>query len=231
MISAKSAMFKYVERGSCDTVVLIPGWGTDYRIFDSLDLRFNYLLPLDFSPFAFEERLLIELEKNSLKRVSLFGWSLGGFTAADFAYKYSSLVNELILVSIRRKYSFQELAAIRSQLIRSKEGCLRSFYSRCFFRKEELFYSNSSLLENYREELDLNYLLEGLDYLEAREIRPGSLERVENITIIHGDQDTVAPIQEARDIKESLPRAGFISIQGAGHLPFLRKDFGQYAGS
>ena len=45
MISRKSE-FKLIDRGFKDTILLIPGWAADYRIFDSLDLEFNYLLPM-----------------------------------------------------------------------------------------------------------------------------------------------------------------------------------------
>jgi len=77
--------FKYLDRGSDKTIVLIPGWATDYRIFDSLNVKFNYLLPLDFSPDTFENVILNALEEKGIEKVSLFGWSLGAFLAAEFS--------------------------------------------------------------------------------------------------------------------------------------------------
>ena len=40
-----SVKFKYIDRQKPETAVLVPGWATDYRIFDTLDLDYNYLMP------------------------------------------------------------------------------------------------------------------------------------------------------------------------------------------
>ena len=74
MISAKSTIFKYVNKGYRDSIVFIPGWASDYRIFSNLDLDFNYLLPVEFYPFSFEKDLKEALEKNSIKKNSRIGF-------------------------------------------------------------------------------------------------------------------------------------------------------------
>ena len=73
MISRKPNQFKYVERRKRESMALIPGWATDYRIFDSLDLDFNYLVPVGFSPDSFEEDLIEALKEHNIKNLSLFG--------------------------------------------------------------------------------------------------------------------------------------------------------------
>ena len=35
----------------------------------------------------------------------------------------------------------------------------------------------------------------------------------------------MAPIEEAREIKESLPHAKFVTVENAGHMPFLENGF------
>jgi len=57
MISLKSE-FRFFNRGFKDTLVLIPGWATDYRIFNSLDLSYNYLLTTKLYHFNFNYALL-----------------------------------------------------------------------------------------------------------------------------------------------------------------------------
>jgi pimeloyl-ACP methyl ester carboxylesterase len=118
-------------------LVLVPGWASDWRIFNSLNLEFDYLVPLDFSPFSFEKGLLRALKKKS-GRVSLFGWSLGGFTAAGFAAKYPALIDELMLVSIRRRYLAEELGSINfiSSVLRKKSIFLplREIYSKSMLK-------------------------------------------------------------------------------------------------
>lgn len=217
--------FTYIDRDKKDSIVLIPGWATDYRIFDSLDLRFNYLIPIDFYPLNFERSLLEALEKNDIKRISLFGWSLGGFVAAEFASRHRELIVELILISIRKAYKKEELAEIKKYLKKNQKGYLYKFYTECFSKKEEMSWFKEKLLKDYCEGFDLNYLFNTLDYLQGAEIKPESLEGIEKIKIIHGECDRIAPIYEAIDIKNSLKQAEFISIENTGHIPFLKEDF------
>jgi pimeloyl-ACP methyl ester carboxylesterase len=73
--------------------------------------------------------------------------------------------------------------------------------------------------------LELDYLLRALDYLGSAQIRPSLLKDIEKVKIIHGECDAVAPLAEARDIQKALPRSRFISVKGAGHIPFLKQDF------
>lgn len=228
MISPQPTTFKYVDRGERSSIVLIPGWASDYRIFQSLDLKFNYLLPLNFSPFTFEKGLLSVLKKYSLDKISLFGWSLGGFLACEFSARYSSYVDELILVSIRNKYTREELEEINRSLEKSRKGCLYKFYSRCFHKNEHRDYFKRNFRKKYCEEMELGSLMSGLDYLSKTEIRTESLEKLEKITIVHGEFDKIAPLQEANNIKDNLPKAKFIVVQDTGHMPFLKEDFSHY---
>ncbi|NQT28027.1 MAG: alpha/beta hydrolase, partial [Candidatus Omnitrophica bacterium] len=147
--------FKYLDRGSDKTIVLIPGWATDYRIFNLLNIKFNYLLPLDSSPFSFEANLLKALEEKRIKKVSLFGWSLGGFLAAEFSIMHPKLVKELILVSIRKKYKQEEITGIKELLKKSKKGYLYRFYGQCFSKQMSLSWFKKNLLKTYCEDFDL----------------------------------------------------------------------------
>jgi len=222
---SEASPFKYVDRGYRHSIVLIPGWASDYRIFSTLDLRFNYLIPLHFSPFTFTKDILVALKKNNIAKISLFGWSLGAFVAKEFALGYTNLVDEVILIGIRKRYKTENLKDIREHLRKSKRGYLYKFYTQCFSRKEEMGWFRENLLKVYCEKLSLDDLLKGLDYLENTEMKPELLNGIEKVTIIHGKDDRIAPIQEAIDIKEKLPRARFVCIKNAGHIPFLKKDF------
>jgi len=224
----RETLFKYLDRGYQKSLVLIPGWAADYRIFDSLDLDFNYLLPLIFSPFTFEKSLVRVLGEKKIGKISLLGWSLGGFLGAEFAAKHTDLIDELILISIRKKYKEKEIAEIKELLKRSKKGYLYKFYTRCFSKKISLSRFKKNLFRRYCEELDLEYLLETLDYLGRTEIKPEELAGVGRIKIIHGEADKIAPISEARSIKAGLAQAEFVSIKDSGHIPFLEEDIRKY---
>lgn len=220
--------FKYLDRGYQRTLLLVPGWASDHRIFDSLNLRFNYLLPLNFSPFTFECAAVDFLEKQEVKRVSLFGWSLGGFLAADFAAKHPFLTRELILVSIRKSYKEEEISRIKELIKRSKKGYLYKFYSQCFFDGLSLSRFKRDLFKDYCRKFDTEQLIRTLDYLATAKINTRGLSGLEKIKIIHGEGDRIAPVNEAREIQRNIAGSQLIITKNSGHMPFLEVDIGSY---
>lgn len=209
-------------------MVLVPGWASDYRIFDSLDLNFNYLIPFFCSPFDFERKLLKVIRDNKISRLSFFGWSLGGLLAANFSAKFPQIVDKLILVGIRNKYPAIQLAEIRNFLKRSKKGYLSRFYSQCFSNQKTSLKFRKGLMKDYLKDLDLSFLLEGLNYLEQTEIDVSGLRVLNQVVIIQGENDKIVPLAEVKDIKDNLPQAEFILVKGAGHAVFLEKDVAGY---
>ena len=194
--------------GPKDTIILIPGWATDCRIFKTVE-----------SSKIFKEK--------PADKISLLGWSLGGFMAAEFAYKYPDTIGELILVSIRTRYDPARLADIRRLLRKDKKAYLYKFYLEFFSEedKEGLAWFKKNLLKSYLQDMKTEDLIRGLDYLLQASIDPERLRQVEKIRIFHGTEDTIAPLKEAEEIGSRLPQAEFIKITGAGHCPFLNRDF------
>jgi len=217
--------FKYIDRGAEDTIVLVPGWATDCNIFSRLKLRFNYLLPVDLSPMTFEESLLELLQELAISKVSVFGWSLGGFLASEFAVKHPQLIDRLIMVSVREQYNIQELNQIKAHLKKNTKGYLYKFYTSCFLKPENISWFKKNLLKDYCSLFELDYLLNTLDYLAAARIDTEGLKAIERVEFIHGEYDKIAPLEEALQVRKKLTQAGFRIIKDAGHLPFLKEDF------
>lgn len=226
-MKSRISKFKLVDRGFKDTLVLIPGWATDYRIFSALDINYNYLFPLEFCPFGFNEGLVKSLKEKSITKISLFGWSLGAFLAQDFALIYPQVVDELILLSIRKKYAWESLKEIKGQIVKNKKAFLYKFYLQLFSDsdKDAAIWFKENLLKNYINEIKSDELTEGLEYLSQSHIQTDSLAGFKRLRIFHGEKDSVAPFSEACEIKDSLPLAEFINIAATGHIPFLSKDF------
>lgn len=226
MISMKSE-FKFWNRGFKNTLVLIPGWATDFRIFNSLDLSYNYLLTTKLYHFNFNYALLEKLDRENLDKVSIFGFSLGGFLASDFASKFPDRITELILVSIRKTYNSKELKDIQSQLNKNKRAYLYKFYINCFSRadQEGINWFKEHLLKQYINEMDTKELIWGLDYLASHSIQPHSLGKIQKIKIFHSSDDIIAALDESLQIKSELPQVQFIYLENLGHLPFLNLQF------
>jgi len=221
--------FKLITRlPAKDTMLLIPGWATDYRIFNTLDLNYNYLLPVEFSPYGFCEDLLMAMKGAGIKKISVFGWSMGGFVACDLVSKYRECVSELIFVGARREYEKASNEKIKRLLIKNRKAFLYKFYNDCISADSEAYkWFRTHLLKDYLERMKLDYLLDELDYLSEHRIEPGRLEGVK-VTFIHGEKDGIAPIDEAMALKETLPQARFIPIEGAGHVPFFAQEFNRF---
>lgn len=218
--------FKLVARGFGGTILLIPGWATDYRIFADLDLGFNYLLPLKLSPFDFEEGLQKAMEEYKLKKISVLGWSMGGFMASEFASRHPDSVDEIIFVSVRQMYDPAGIEDIKAYLRKNHRGFLYKFHEGCFseFERNRFEWFKKNLLKNYIDRISIDTLFEGLDYLSGRQFATGGFSG-QKVKFIHGEEDSVAPISEALKLKEGLPRAEFISLEKCGHIPFLNTNF------
>jgi len=226
MISPTSK-FKLLDKGFNKAILLVPGWASDYRIFAGLDLDYNYLLPLEVDPFNFEKDLTELFEAESIDKISLFGWSMGGFLAADFSAKNPDKVDELILVSVQKKYSRELLEDIKLKVKQNKKAFLYKLYFNCFSDtdSEGLNWFKEHLLNSYVDELGLEGLSSGLDYLSKAEIIPASLSGIKRIRIFHGECDKIASYDEALQIKTELKQAEFITLKGIGHTPFLNRQF------
>ncbi len=226
MLSRQSE-FEFRDRGFKGTLVLIPGWATDWRIFDGLELDYNYLLPTKLYTPDFTQQLLSRMEQLKISKVSVFGFSLGGFLATDFACAYPDKITKLILAGVRKCYDSQLLGNIRSQIQSDRRPWLYKFYLNCFSKADtcgrEWFRKN--LLKDYLDKLSSDELIQGLDYLAAQALNLKSLKRIEDISIFHGSDDLIAPVEEVLEIKVDLPQAKFTLLADRGHLFFLSGDF------
>jgi pimeloyl-ACP methyl ester carboxylesterase len=215
-----------VERGKTKDMLFLPGWATDRRLFIPLELEYNYIFPAEgFLIFSGSKEILRAFRENASRKVSLLGFSLGGFLALDFVVNYPELVDEIFLVGIRKKYTPREISELRRNLSRNKKACLYSFYNMCFHQKEEWDWFRNELYPDYVQKFSLDILLAGLDYLEGVEISSQSLQDIQNLNFIHAEYDRIAPLQEVLLLKEKLPQAEFWLIKDSGHIPFLNPQF------
>lgn len=222
MTSAARSEFKFVDRGFEKTLLLVPGWASDVRIFSRLDLKYNYLLVTKIRPSCFTEDAGQALEERALEKVSLFGHSLGGFLAKDFLLAFPRKVDELFLSGIRKRYVREEIAGVAERVKKNKAAFLRRFYADCFAEEDkEWLWFKENLLKAYLEEMRLEGLLEGLDYLSNVSLEPKDLQGAKKLIIYHGAEDKIAPLKEASEIAKGVPHARFIVVPNAGHMVFI----------
>ncbi len=207
-------------------MLFIPGWAADHRIFGSADIRANCLMCVKFSPFYFEEGLIDAIDRYAIKKISIIGWSMGGFIACGLLSKFKDLVDDITLIGVREKYAMDEIENTRAYIGKNRAAFLYKFYNGCFSPREgkELSWFKKELMKSYLNDMGEQALYEGLDYLAATQIRPQLLKGA-RVRFIHGKEDRIAPIQEARSLRDDLPGSEMIAVEDAGHMPFLKNGF------
>lgn len=212
-------------RGASDSTVFFPGWATDFRVFDNLDLPTNRLLPLDPFSRGLPDELAAHIRAKGLGCVTLIGWSLGGFVGVDFARRFPELVSRLILCGVRQRYPADQIEAMRRGILDDKERALASFYRQCFLpaRKKDYQWFRDELAPHYFKEMSIGHLVESLDCLAQAGISPESLPS-HPICMIHGDRDIVAPVSEAAAIAEGAGNVELHIMRDTGHAAFLTQD-------
>ncbi|MGE5283913.1 MAG: alpha/beta fold hydrolase [Actinomycetota bacterium] len=208
------------------SMVLLPGWATDGRIFDGALPGVTAVTTGPLRPEGFAARLAAFLDRTARDPVTVVGWSLGGFLAAGFARDYPDRVRRLVLVGIRRAYPEGEVAAVLRSLSTVPGGTLSGFYARCFYPSQMPAYRRfrSGLQEEYLREMDVGALREGLSYLAGEELSGGTLPAC-SVAIVHGEDDVIAPIAEAEGVARECGRATFHPLPGAAHAAFLADGF------
>jgi len=178
---------------------LLPGWATDHRIFGPLE---NHL-------------------KEHPK--TIIGFSLGGLMAVKMAKAFPEKVSQVILISIRPQYPHEQIKWMQSRLQEDKHRCLSEFYQQCFENEEDHQHFKKTLMSDYLDQFGTNELSDGLAQLGKESLSPETLSTLPNLVICHGTRDKIAPFSEAKQLAASVPSAQWVTLKGAGHVPFFHK--------
>jgi pimeloyl-ACP methyl ester carboxylesterase len=218
---------EFVVGGEGDpSMVLLPGWATDGRIFDGVFPGVTSVTTGPLRPEGFSRRLAAFLDRAARGPVTVVGWSLGGFLAAEFAREYPDRVRRVVLVGIRRRYPEEDVGAVLRSLSADPGSCLSGFYSQCFYPSQIRAYRRfrAGLQAGYLREMDGDALREGLSYLAVARLSGETLPACP-VTIVHGEKDVVAPLAEAEEVAREGGNATFHPLPGAAHAAFLADGF------
>lgn len=218
---------EFVVVGAGDpSMVLLPGWATDGRIFDGALPGVTAVTTGPLRPEGFTARLAAFLDRTARGPVTVVGWSLGGFLAAEFAREYPDRVRRVVLVGIRRAYPEEDLAGILRSLSADPGGCLSGFYTQCFYPSQMPAYRRfrGGLQAAYLREMDGGGLREGLSYLASARLSGETLPACP-VAIVHGEKDVIAPLAEAEGVAREGGNATFHPMPGAAHAAFIADGF------
>tara|TARA_A100000171_G_scaffold28205_2_gene26332 strand:- start:4653 stop:7601 length:2949 start_codon:yes stop_codon:yes gene_type:complete len=156
------------------------------------------------------------LKAGTFKKVSVFGWSLGGCLSLLLAEKYSDQISNFILINTASKFEkdlFSQSPKLRHEL-ENKGSYLKQFFKKQNLQAIELIGAGCSLdiLKHYYQQLSSFNVINSL-----RKIKSSCM-------IIFGEKD---PVINHDDLKELLEIPGSISetFQNDGHFVPLTSPY------
>lgn len=228
-------------------LVLIHGWGMHSAVWQPVikKLAKHYCLhlvdlpgmgksdPIDTPKLnAIAERLLADLPTEA----NICGWSLGGLVAMRMALMRPDRVQRLILVGSTPcfvnkggKAAWKE--GIDAEVFRDfalqvsvdyQTTMLKFLTLQCMGSKD-----TRSIVKQLRESFaerptpTVMTLQNALRVLLENDLRPEIPMLKQPTLLIHGDRDSLAPVQAANWMSQHLPEAHLRVISGASHAPFL----------
>jgi 3-oxoadipate enol-lactonase len=237
-VNVNSIQLAYERRGRGTPLVLVHGFPLDHHLWDEvvalLEDTFDVILPdlrgfgesttID-SPYGMDELasdIAGLLDQLGIEKAAIAGHSMGGYVALAFARLYPNRVSGLGLVSSqvladppeRKEGRYKSAADVSANGI----GSVVETMTPKFTTDERLqAYARTSMehqspaayigaLKAMAERADSTALLAALHV---------------PVVVIHGDADSLIPLDRAREIKAALPQAHLVEISGAGHMPMM----------
>jgi len=234
----------YVENGQGDALVLIHGLGGDhgewimqvpvfakkYRVI-ALDLRGHGKsdkVGEEYSFPIFAKDVIGLLDKLGIDKAYFCGVSMGGGVALQIALSYPERVKGLILVDTAARVS-EQTAKVLSKWVElfQKEGF------DAYFDQEikDVFHpsfieANPGLIKQIKEvsrHRDLQTVIKAATGLRAFNF-VDQLSKISVPTlIVHGEDDRVVPVEEARLLHEKIPNSKLVVFSECGHGTIVEK--------
>ena len=237
-IDVNGVQLAYERRGRGTPLVLIHGYPLDHHLWDEvvplLEDTFDIILP-DLRGFG-ESRTVDSfytmedyasdiaglLDHLGIQKTAIAGHSMGGYVALAFARLFPERVRGLALVSSqaaadseeRKQGRYNSAAEVADKGIGSVVETMAPKFT-----------SNPGLQALARESMERQKPAAYIGALKAMAERVDSTPFLSSshfpVVLIHGDSDQLIPIDRAREVKVALPKAYFVEINGAGHMPMM----------
>ena len=237
-VNVNGIQLAYDRQGDGPTLVLLHGFPLDRHLWDEvvplLGDTFDVILP-DLRGFG--ESTTIDsqssmddyasdiaglLDKLEIQKAAIVGHSMGGYVALAFARLYPDRVSGLGLVSSqvlsdppeRKEGRYKSAAEVSANGIGSVVEAMTPKFT------------TDERLQSYaRSSMERQQPAAYIGALRAMAERADSTPLLSSfhfpVVIIHGDADSLIPIDRAREVKAALPQAHLVEIPGAGHMPMV----------
>ena len=237
-INVNGIRLAYERRGTGSPLVLLHGYPLDHHLWDEvvplLQDTFDLIIP-DLRGFGesstvdsfytmedIASDIAALLDHLEIEKTAIVGHSMGGYVALAFAGLYPERITGLGLVSTqvladapdRRDGRYKSAAEVADKGIASVVAAMTPKFT-----------SDARLQEFARESMERQQPAAYIGALKAMAERVDSTPLLSSLTvpvvIVHGDADSLIPIDRAREVKAALPNAHLVDIGGAGHMPMM----------
>ena len=228
----------YERRGTGMPMVLLHGYPLDHQIWDDvvpvLADTFELIIP-DLRGFGgsstvdsfsamedYAADIAALLDQLEIQKAAVVGHSMGGYVALAFARLYPDRITGLGLVSSqvladppdRKEGRYKSAADVADKGIAgvvatmtpkfTADPRLQEFAKQVMERQQPAGYI--SALKAMAERVDSTPLLSSIRF---------------PVVLVHGDADSLIPIDRAREVKAAIPGAHLVEVSGAGHMPMM----------
>ena len=237
-VNVNGIQLAYERRGRGTPLVLVHGFPLDHHLWDEvvplLEDTFDVILPdlrgfgesttVD-SPYGMDELasdIAGLLEQLGIQKAAIAGHSMGGYVALAFARLYPNRVSGLGLVSSqvladppeRKEGRYKSAADVSANGIGSVVETMTPKFT-----------TDERLQAYARRSMEHQSPAAYIGALKAMAERADSIPLLAAlqvpVVVIHGDADSLIPLDRAREIKAALPQAHLVEISGAGHMPMM----------
>lgn len=237
-INVNGIRLAYERRGTGSPLVLLHGYPLDHHLWDEvvplLQDTFDLIVP-DLRGFGesstvdsfytmedIASDIAALLDHLEIEKTAMVGHSMGGYVALAFARLYPERITGLGLVSTqvladapdRRDGRYKSAAEVADKGIASVVAAMTPKFT-----------SDARLQEFARQSMEQQQPAAYIGALKAMAERVDSTPLLSSLTvpvvIVHGDADSLIPIDRAREVKAALPNAHLVEIGGAGHMPMM----------
>lgn len=243
MIAADGSTIRYEIHGSGPTLLLIPGlgfgpWGF-FKQVPALSRRFC-TVTFDLRGPHDQYHGIAELVRDAAAlldhlgagRVHVLGTSLGGFVAQELALARPDLVDRMVLIST--SYGGRGVERMSARVMAAMFG-VGSFSPEGAVRRGLKASTSTRYRAEHPDEFDRivgsrlafspslsSYLLQaraGANFDASGRVRGIDAPTL----VIHGSDDRLVPVANARALAQAVPRSRLLILDGAGHLVFIEK--------
>jgi pimeloyl-[acyl-carrier protein] methyl ester esterase len=243
------ATLHHDDLGAGAPVVLVHGWSASSAVFEAEaaalarrrrvvapDLRgHGRSAPAPFTLADLAHDLAALVERLTLERAVLVGWSLGAQVALAALPLVGTRVSALVLVAATPRFTAGEgwPHGLPAQSVEVLGHRLRRDPGRAAARFFDGMFADGELDDDGRRRVsalraaiptpEAASALAGLDVLAREDLRPSLGSVAVPVLLLHGERDPICPVGAARAMAEALPDARLEVLPGLGHAPFLSR--------